>query len=83
MNTIDELVVRGITRVQHDAWNTGEYMKLRIVKRDDGQPRTAPNALKYTSGEPPSEQPVYMLAGNGEPEWRPYLGARDPHDTGD
>jgi hypothetical protein len=83
MNTIDELVSRGVTRVQHEAWNTGEYMKLRIVKRDDGQARSAPNALKYTQGEAPSEQPVYALAGNGEPDWRPYVGPRDKHDTGE
>lgn len=83
MNTIDELAMRGTTRVQHDSWSEGEYMKLRIVNRDSGAPRVAPNALHFAKERAPQEVPVYTLAGNGEPEWRVYQGARDKADTGE
>lgn len=83
MNTIDELVTRGMTRMQHEAWNEGEYMKVAIVNRESGTPRVAPNATKYTKGSTPDTVPVYTLAGTGEPEWRAYVGPRDKHDTGD
>lgn len=82
MNTIDELVSRGMTRIQHDSWNEGEYMTIAIVP--SGSPnvpaRHAPNAQKFTKGLPTETVPVYTLAGNGEPEWRPYMGPRSPDD---
>lgn len=81
MNTIDELVSRGMTRMQHDSWGEGEYMKVAIVPSTP--PRSAPNATKYAKGAAPETVPVYTLAGMGEPEWRAYVGARDRHDTGE
>lgn len=82
MNTLDELVTRGVTRVQHDTWPEGQYLRLVMVKRDDHTQRMAPNAMQYTKGKAePEEVPVYALAGNGEEDWRPYVGPKHPYDV--
>lgn len=82
MNTIDELVSREIARAQHDSWNEGEYVRFTIVPASGGLPaRPAPNATKYEKEREPEVVPVYTLAGNGEPEWRAYVGPRDKRDT--
>jgi hypothetical protein len=83
MNTIDELVARGVTRVQHDTWNEGEYAKIIVVNSAEGAKRPAPNATQYTPKLEPTQVPVFTLASTGEAEWRMYHGPRSPHDLGE
>lgn len=80
MNTIDELIARGVTRIQHDAWNDGQYLRLTILTSESGAKRAAPNAMQYETGKSAEQVPLYTLAGSGEEVWRPYLGTKNKLD---